>query len=265
MRKTGAVLWAFALLLAGCATYTTPGAGVQISTLAEADIGELMAREPVAEFPVNIAVARVQAPGYYSYRSESYGIGRYSIVTTRDVEKEEDFERLSDMRMVTAVAPLNRILLPGRLDTIKDIRAAAARLRADILLVYTFDTVFQVGAQKYGALNVVALGFLKNKEVTVTTTASAALFDVQTEFIYGLAEATAHESKKASGWGSTGAVDDLRVVTERQAFQSMLSELEKTWNDIIREHGTESAASSRRSAPDGAPSTNRRRALTRRA
>ena len=32
-------------------------------------------------------------------------------------------------------------------------------------------------------------------------------------------------------------VDDLRVVTERQAFQSMLSGLEKTWDGIIREHG----------------------------
>ena len=237
-RKLWGASIAVLLLLAGCAsTYTTPGAGVQISTLAEADIAELMAREPVAEFPVNIAVVRVQAPGYYSHRSESHGIGRYSIVTTRDVVREEDFERLSDMPRVTAVAPLNRILLPDRLDTIKDIRVAAARLRADILLVYTLDTVFRAGARKYGALSLITLGFLKNKEVTVTTTASVALFDVQTEFTYGLAEATARESKKASVWGSSGAVDDLRVVTERQAFQSMLSGLEKTWDGIIREHG----------------------------
>ncbi len=85
-RKLWGASIAVLLLLAGCSsTYITPGAGVQISTLAEADIAELMAREPVAEFPVNIAVVRVQAPGYYSHRSESYGIGRYSIVTTRDV------------------------------------------------------------------------------------------------------------------------------------------------------------------------------------
>jgi hypothetical protein len=51
---------------------------------------------------------------------------------------------------------------------------------------------------------------LNNKEITLTTTASAALFDVRTEFLSGIAESTAKETSHASVWGSSAAVDDLK-------------------------------------------------------
>lgn len=224
------------LLVSGCASYVTPGGGVELTALAEGDINELMMKQPAAKFPAHLAVARVQAPDYQSHRNESYGTGRYSVVTTRDVEREEDFKRLAEMPSVNGLAPLNRLLLPTQLDTVEALRTAAARLKADILVIYTFDTSFRVGAQKYRPLNVISLGFLNNKEVTVTTTASAALFDVRTEFLYGLAEASAREERHASVWGSSDVVDDLRVVTERKAFQALLPELEKTWSGVIKSH-----------------------------
>lgn len=227
------------LFLFGCASYVTPGGSVQLSTLAEPDINKLLAKKPTATFPVNIAVARLQASGYSSYRNESYGTGRYSVVTAKDVESEKSFARLGKMPKVNGIATMNRILLPPQLDSLKELRTAAARLRADILLIYTFDTTFRVGSQKFGPLNAIALGMLPNKEVVVTTTASAALFDVRTEFLYGLAEATERESKYASVWGSSSAVDDLRVVTEKKAFQALIPEIEKTWGGIVKEYSTQ--------------------------
>jgi hypothetical protein len=232
----------FVIVGAGCASYVTPGAGVDLARLGDADIKELMANEPAAKFPANVAVARIQAPNYHSYRNESYGTGRYSVVTTRDVETEEDFHSIAALPMVAGVAPMNRLLLPAQLDTVKALRTAAARLKADILLVYTFDTTFRVGAQKYRPLNVIALGFLNNKEVIVTTTASAAMFDVRTEFLYGLAEASARESKSASVWSSSDTVDDLRVVTERKAFELLLPEIQKTWAGVVKTHAGASSA-----------------------
>lgn len=226
------LLGAVFLVLVGCASYTTPGGGVRLGQLADSDINELMAKQPAATFPANIAVARVQAPGYQSYKVSSFGTGRYSVVTTREVETEEDFERLSKLPDVAGIAPLNRILLPSYLDSVKALREASARLRADILLIYTFDTTFHAGEQKFAPLNVISLGFLKNKKVTVTTTASAALFDVRTEYLYGLSEATAMESKQASVWSTSDAVDDLRVSTEKEAFHNLLLEIEKTWSGI---------------------------------
>jgi hypothetical protein len=224
------------LILSGCASYTTPGGGVQLSELAETDINELMSKEPAAPFPANIAVARVQAPGYQSYKVNSFGTGRYSVVTTREVESEEDFVRLSKLPKVAGIAPLNRILLPSNLDSIKSLREASARLKADILLIYTFDTSFHAGEQKFAPLNVISLGFLKNKEVTVTTTVSAAFFGVRTEYLFGLSEATSKETKNASVWSTSSAVDDMRLTTEKEAFQKLLPEIEKTWAGIVSQY-----------------------------
>ena len=224
------------ILLSGCATYTTPGGSVQLGELVSTDIKELMSNEPAASFPANISVARVQASGYQSYKLSSFGTGRYSVVTTREIETEEDFKRLSDLPQVAGIAPLNRILLPTHLESIKALREASARLKADILLIYTFDTSFHAGEQRFAPLNVISLGFLKNKKVSVTTTASAAFFDIRTEYLYGLAEATAKEIKSASVWSTSNAVDDLRVITERTAFQKLIPEIEKTWSNILNEY-----------------------------
>ncbi|KZW98142.1 hypothetical protein JL49_25230 [Pseudoalteromonas luteoviolacea] len=226
------------LILSGCASYTTPGGGVQLSNLADSDINDLMSKEPAATFPVNIAVARIQAPGYQSYKINSFGTGRYSVVTTREVESNKDFEKLAKLPLVNGIAPLNRILLPTNLDTVKSLREASARLKTDVLLIYTFDTSFHAGEQKFAPLNVISLGFLKNKEVSVTTTVSAAFFDVRTEYLYGLSEATARESKSASVWSTSDAVDDMRVTTEKAAFQKLLPEIEKTWSGIVDQYGS---------------------------
>ncbi|MBM9520828.1 hypothetical protein JWG39_13475 [Desulforhopalus vacuolatus] len=228
------------LFLAGCASYTTPGGTVQLSQLSDVNINELMLIKPAASFPANISVARIQAPGYQSCKVDSFGSGRYSVVTTREIESEQDFERLSKLPQVAGIAPLNRILLPTNLESIKALREASARLKADILLIYTFDTSFHAGEQKFAPLNVISLGFLKNKEVTVTTTVSAGFFDVRTEYLFGLSEATAKESKNASVWSNSDTVDDLRVLTEKAAFQKLLPEIEKTWNGIVFQYAGKS-------------------------
>ncbi|WJG11029.1 hypothetical protein [Aliiglaciecola sp. LCG003] len=224
------------LILGGCASYTTPGGSITLSELADADINQLMANQPAANFPANISIARVQAPGYQSYKVSSFGTGRYSVVTTRDVATDDDFTRLSHLPGIAGIAPLSRILLPVNLDSIKSLRAASARLKADILLIYTFDTSFHAGEQKFAPLNVISLGFLKNKQVMVTTTVSAAFFDVRTEYLYGLSEATSKQSKSASVWSTSDAVDDLRVTTEKAAFQDLLPEIEKTWHNILSQY-----------------------------
>ena len=227
---------AMLLGLNGCASYTTPGAGVQLTQLADADINELMAKQPAAKFPARIAFTRLQASGYSAYGTESYGNGAFSVVTAREMENEADFMKLGQMEGVAGVAPLNRILLPAQLLSIKDLRLAAARLQTDMLLVYTFDTSFHVGSQHFAPLNAIALGFLENKEVTVTTTASAALFDVRTEFLYGVAESTAQQSGMSSLWSEESEVDDLRKKAEQAAFKSLVPEMAKTWQRLVKQY-----------------------------
>ena len=233
-----------ALLSSGCATYTTPGAGMNLEDLARADtdIADLLKVEPAAVFPARIAVARVQASGYYSRSNTCYGTGRYCVVTTRDVEPEESYDRLSKLPLVSAVALMNRMLLSGKLSSAKDLRLAAASLKTDLLLVYSLDTSFNIENTDVGPLALVSLGFLPTKKARVTATASAALFDVRTGFVYGVAEASATEEQRGTFWSSSEAVDSARKKAEADAFQKLIAEIEKFWADVLRTHAHARAA-----------------------
>jgi len=105
-----------------------------------------------------------------------------------------------------------------------------------LCLFYTFDTEFKIGTKNYGAQNIFSLGYLKNKEVKVVTTASMALFDVQTEYLYALAEATENENKKANAWKKQDEVDNLRLSTERKAFEKMIAEIQTMWPAVVKEY-----------------------------
>ena len=158
--------------LAGCAHYVTPGGAVSLPRITEGDIGEALAREPAAPFPARLIVARLQAPGYVSYSNRGYGHGSYSVLTARDIETDEDVRRISAMPGVAAVGQLSRVLLPPELNTTRDLRTAAAQLRADVILLYTLDTTFRTDTLRIGPLQTVSLGFFPNKNAHVSTTCS---------------------------------------------------------------------------------------------
>src|SRR4051812_15650966 len=92
-------------VLGGCGVaYNVTGAAAKMSifggpqtvrdSLTDAEIRDVLVVEPLASFPAKLAVARVQASGYCNYAVKSYGYGQYSVVTTRDIETDKDFERI---------------------------------------------------------------------------------------------------------------------------------------------------------------------------
>ena len=226
------------LALAGCAQYATPGRGVAPEKLADYSIEERFNREPAAKFPAHLAVVRVQDSGYSAYRAESYGKGRYSVLTTRIIETDDDLARIGRMPMVAGIAPLERLLLPEQLDSDKPLRLAAASLRADILLLYSIDTSFRIDGRLISPLSIISLGLLPDREAVVTATAAAALFDVRTGFVYGIAEGTAHETQIANTWSSSEVVEHARLKAETAAFKQMLGELEKTWKQVVERNAS---------------------------
>ena len=74
-----------AIIITSCGHYVTPGGAVQISELADEDISKLLSNKPASEFPVNIAVARIQHPQYTShkYQDNQYTEqqGNFSMIT----------------------------------------------------------------------------------------------------------------------------------------------------------------------------------------
>ncbi|HEY7642298.1 MAG TPA: hypothetical protein VH814_21370 [Steroidobacteraceae bacterium] len=225
----------------GCAHYRTPGSGVSIPAITDSNIAEALERKPAAQFPAHIIVARVQASGYASYSGQSYGAGRFSVVTTRDIETEDDFTQLAALPGVAAVGPLNRILLPIDLQSTRQLREAAAQLHGDMVLLYTIDTTFHTQTQLVAPLQLVTLGMFASEKSRIVTTCAAAFIDVRTGYVYGVAEGSATQTRHSSIWTTERTIDAARLKTEREALSAALKEVARTWSGIYAQYNVTTA------------------------
>jgi hypothetical protein len=225
----------------GCAHYRTPGGGVSIPAITDTNIAEALTRQPAARFPAHIIVARVQASGYASRSGQSYGTGRFSVLTTRDIETDDDFTRLASLPGVAGVGPLNRILLPVELQSTRELREAAAQLHGDIVLLYTLDTTFHTESQLVAPLQLVSLGIFASEKSRIVTTCATAFIDVRTGYVYGVAEGSATDTRRSSVWTTENAIDKARLKTEREAFSEALKEVAKAWSSINAEYNVTTA------------------------
>jgi hypothetical protein len=231
------LFWLLAFLVTGCTHYVTPGGPVNFDDINRPDIADIMSRKPSPHFPANVAIVRVQAPQYRSYSADGYGAGRYSVVTTQELLSDETVQGFSTWTSIAGVAPVSRLLLPSKLESLDDLRLAAAKVQADILLSYTIDTTFRVrGDRAFGPLTVISLGLIPDRDAYVTATASAIFTDVRTGYTYGVAEATAKASGLTNAWGSSDTIDKKRREAEGRAFASMLAEAKKTWDGFTKQY-----------------------------
>ncbi len=245
-RNALTALVAAAVCCAGCASYTTPGRAADFRALGltdeeqlkqtEPSIAERLDRKPLASFPASIAIVRVQGRGYHSHTARGYGHGSFTIVTTRDVERDEDFNTLTSLPMIRGLVPLNRLVVSERITSDLQLRRAAAEVQADMLLLYTFDTIFG-SESKLAPLSAITIGLFPEREARVTSSVSAALIDTRNGYIYGLAEATANTKRLANAWTSAAAVDESRRNAEREAFEKLIKELETTWQGVAATYG----------------------------
>lgn len=231
------------LLSSGCATrYVTPGGAVSLTAIDDTDIATAYSRKPAAPFPANIAIIRVQDDGYVNRGYRGHSLGRYSVITTRDVESDSSIESLQKLPLVAGVAPIGRLLLPSASDSIRDLRLSAAQLQADLLLVYSIDTSFTVDGTPLGPLSVITLGMLRNKKAHVTATVAGIVVDVRSGFVYGTTEATATEHKRASVWSTSDVTDAARRKAEQRAFDEFAGEFGDFWTDLLNVYAVSRSA-----------------------
>ena len=230
------VLTAIALLLSGCSTYIPPGAKADLQAFAPPSIQEGFAAKPTNPFPASIAAVRVQAPTYTNYylsrNGGQYGTGKYSVITTREVEEQAQFDRVTALPQVAGLVALNRMLLPAELQGDREIREAAARLHADLVLLYTFDTAF-FDHDAARPLTVITLGLSPTRKITAVTTVSALLLDTRTGYVYSAYEVTEREATTSTSWGSGDSADEARRTTEKRAFAKLVDEFAASWPKLI--------------------------------
>ncbi len=225
--------------LSGCASYIPPGAKADLQAFAPASIQEGFAAKPTSPFPASIAAVRVQAPAYTNHYLQqnggTYGTGRYSVVTTREVEDPAQIDRITQLPQVAGFVSINRMLLPPRLDSDRELREAASRLQGDLLLVYTFDTSF-FDTDLARPLTVLTLGLSPTKKLSVTTTASALLLDTRTGYVYSAYEVTQKTEALATSWGSRDTADEGRRNNEREAFHKLVDDIVASWPRLLERH-----------------------------
>jgi hypothetical protein len=233
--------------LQGCnAAYETPRARADFSalgmtpeekaSLTDAAVQKMLDRKPMVQFPATIAVARVQAGDYSSYSyhyTEPYPRGAYSVISKREVEKDEDFKAIEALPKVSGVGQIKGILLDRTLHSDLELRAAAAKLHADLLLCYTFETEF-FSQNSAAPLSVISLGIFPTEVHKVRTTASAMLMDVNNGYVYAVVEATASNDQLSNAWASAEAADQVRLKTERQAFVEMVKQFVGEWPKVLK-------------------------------
>jgi hypothetical protein len=178
----------------------------------------------------------MRAPNYRSYYTDReggvYGGGRYCVVTTKEVEDDADLERLGKLPDVGGFITLSRLLIPHKLESDRELREAAARLKADMLLLYTFDTSFHENDASV-TLKVVSLGLSPTRKLFVHVTASALLIDTRTGFIYGAFEANERRNLTTNAWESQESADRARQDAERAAFKGLAREFERNWPAVV--------------------------------
>jgi hypothetical protein len=228
-----------AIATSGCNSYATPKRGADLKTIEAVSYTPSSTPEtktpsgagsaepqPTAQFPVDLAIVRMSA---------SFGTGLFSVMTVRDIETEEDYDRILDQTDIEQIVTLNRLLLPKQFQGYQDLQRAADRLHADMLLIYTIDTAFY-DRNSSTPLTVITLGFSPTVQIKVVTTISGILLDAKTDYVYGALEVTDQKEKSTSALSTKDDCDALRVQTERAALDKFLDEFETTWRAVRHEY-----------------------------
>lgn len=221
---------------AGCASYVTPGGPARLEEINRPDIAAVASRKPTLRFPAHLAVLRIQGRDYRSFSSEGYGRGRYTAVTTQELLTDAQLEDMSRWPSVAGATPVPRLTLPEKLDSVDDLRLAAAQVQADVLLVYTIETSFRLQGRGFGPLAVISLGSVHDHDASITATASALFIDVRSGFVYGVAESTAKKTGLTNIWNSGTMIDRKRIEAESEAVTGLVDQAARTWSGIAAQY-----------------------------
>lgn len=219
------------LLCAGCATYRTPGAGASLEALGRPGAVEDAARRPSPQFPVGIAVVRIQAPRYSSYSAKAYGNGPFSVLAEGPATAAL-LREISGWPSVKSAAAFGIGLLPQRLSSLEDLRLAAAKAQIDVLLIYTVDTSLRTPDRAYDPGASVPLDA---QGASFAVRASAIFSDVRTGFTYGTDEAVV-SGEASDARNSREHLEARRLEVEQQAVEQLASNVGQTWAGIVQHY-----------------------------
>ena len=224
------ILLGITLFLTGCGcSYAKPTTGANMG-LFQGTLNTRHTLQPMAQLPVVLAIARIQGP-MHSYPNNT----GYLVMSVNQPPMGLDEDVFKNLRDISQVVPVNKLLVAGPQNSANDLRSAALSLKADMLFVFTLDTQ-QTQSDWSSPLSLYSLGLSPSVKVEVTTSAMGMLIDTQTGYVYGVLEATSYKKQIAAYMTCQNAWDQCRKVTEKKAVEEMNKKFETMWNGVLGQY-----------------------------
>ncbi|MBN2559341.1 MAG: hypothetical protein JXQ75_00220 [Phycisphaerae bacterium] len=232
-----AVLLAGMALLCGCASYKglvkpvgkMTALSPELAQLTDAKIEQYLKANPQPSFPSVLAVARLASSDYWS-RNDSQSL---------DViggDEAAGWRRMAEASDQGSAAPINQVqfinpILVSRKPTLKDLRDAAARLHAPLLLVYsqadTRDDGYNSAAMAYWTI--VGLFLVPGNTVGYYSVCHGVLVDTRTGGILATIEGESKREEQVL----PGAVDIAKRRTEKQARAEAVARFQMRFSGAV--------------------------------
>lgn len=232
----------------GCASHVVTPSGADMARFGlatskqerqwntEREIADVLDKAPLARFPGTIAIVRVQSAMAHSRSSGvSYGRGAYRVILTPTVEKEGHFETIHGLDQVNGAVRLNRLVLGSNLQSDKELRTAAARLHADLTLIYTINTEWTIDDDPK-PLDKITFGLARFRKITVTSTATALLLGTHNGFVYATAEVAKDKNYEDNAWNNSEQIEEAGEALEQQAFDGLVADFVTAWPRVLEQY-----------------------------
>jgi len=248
-RRTRSVLACIALgvpLALGCTVpmpRVSPGVAPQTMGLTDAERQRVLGYQPAAQaparpalrLPATIALAEVGGTQPYCGRNTDVPPPATVRLVQRDrFPSDKQLERLADLPQMRAAIRLDTRAIHGE-TTVAALRRLARAQRADLLLLYSFETISDDTDHALLA-TLFTLGVAPNHSAHADAGGTAVLIDANTGYLYGFAEPEAAAAQLANAHTVDEAEDDTRNRAQRRAFAQLVDHFEKAWAQVVYEY-----------------------------
>ncbi|MBX9735547.1 MAG: hypothetical protein K2X32_01355 [Phycisphaerales bacterium] len=208
--------------------YADEGHPVLMATTAGEFVGSAPSR---VRFPAVVAVACVTRAYDGSLRLAPAG-----MMSSFDVTPIGDNEQI---RKVAPITLLDTEHAAG--STVSQLRRAALRLNADMLLIYEVRTS-RTPTGTVPLIGLASLGVVPDSSAAYTASAVALLVDVRTSYQFATLNAQAEGSRISNMWGRSSAAYAAEMDALRATNEKLLVNFASAWKEIVATHGKAAGA-----------------------
>ncbi|WP_200761260.1 hypothetical protein [Poriferisphaera corsica] len=160
----------------------------------------------------------------------------YEIATPSMVLMDAIESQTEALPLTSNVGNLNSMLVKKHVKDIQEIREAAAKMNANILVLYTVQSRADERTYEIGPLNLIALGFLPNHHTKGQAIISMLMLDVDSGYVYGSAATTSTTKQLTNYWLISDALDSCAAEAELRAEEKMLAKFQELWTGVCNEY-----------------------------